>query len=279
MNVCDINPHVRFASQLHYVGERNAVKVTDCRIFYTVSGNADICIENQCYQLLPRCLFYCSAGSEYIIHTKEGFTLIAIDFDLTQEHNDQILSFAPCSIRSQWTQMPVYFQHVADSPFLNTHLYLEDAAELYPHLERIVSHFSGNGRYARELTGAALKTLLTELHQWNSSQNPPKIAYIQEYIQQNYAKNLSNQDLAKLVGYHEYYLNRVFLNCTGMSLHNYLIKVRLSHASFLILNTDQDLQSIPELVGFRSYPHFSSYFKKSYGYSPAEYRKRLKGSI
>jgi len=82
--------------------------------------------------------------------------------------------------------------------------------------------------------------------------------------------------LADLVGYHEYYLNRIFTAYVGQSLHAYLMNIRLSRASYLILNTDMDLKDIPEQAGFSSYPHFSAAFKRVYGYAPAKYRKHLR---
>jgi len=54
------------------------------------------------------------------------------------------------------------------------------------------------------------------------------------------------------------------------------MNIRLSRASYLILNTDMDLKDIPEQAGFSSYPHFSAAFKRVYGYAPAKYRKHLR---
>ena len=246
MRVCDINPHLRFASVMRYAQAYNgkSVKVKDCRIFYVTEGSAQLYIAGKSYVLAPNSLFYCCAGSEYTIATQDGFSLISLNFDLTQEHNAMIIPFSPATPGEQEWQAAVYADRVADSPFLNTHLYLSGASGLVHHLDI-----------------------------------PPKIAYVKDYIQQHYTENITNRELADLVGYHEYYLNRIFAAYTGTNLHEYLLKVRLNRASFLILNTDLDLKEIPEKTGFRNYPHFSSYFKKVYGYAPAEYRKRLKGNI
>ena len=85
--------------------------------------------------------------------------------------------------------------------------------------------------------------------------------------------------MAELVGYHEYHLNRLFVKHVGMSLHNYLVRYRLSQASYLILNTELSLQDIAAQTGFTSYSNFYTYYKKHYGYSPLEYRKILKGNV
>ena len=82
-----------------------------------------------------------------------------------------------------------------------------------------------------------------------------------------------------MVGYHEYHLNRLFAKYVGMNLHQYLLKVRLNQASYLILNTEQSLQAIAAQTGFSDYAHFSHAFKQLYGYAPIQYRKQLKEKI
>lgn len=281
MDIRDINPHLRFATALHYemCFNRKNVKVTDCRIFYVLEGTADLRIGQREYTLVPDSLFYCCAGSRYAVNTEHGFSLISLNFDLTQAHSDRLLPFSPSRDMEKWDAMPVYFDSVPGSGFLNDHLFLEKAGKLRSPMEQITADFASGDRYGRELSSAGLKWVLTVLHQHSLPQLPPKIAQVQQYIQQNYARDITNRELAQLAGYHEYYLNRLFTACMGVSLHGYLLKVRLSQASYLLLNTDMELQTICEQVGFSSYPHFSTYFKKAYGYAPAQYRKHLRGSI
>ena len=168
---------------------------------------------------------------------------------------------------------------MTDSAFLNGHLFLENAADYLPALERIAQNFTSTDRFGRELAGAELKSLLTTLHRRDPGQLPQKVVQVQEYLQTHYARPITNKELADLAGYHEYYLNRIFTAATGQSLHRYLLNVRLNRAAYLILNTDLELQDIPEQVGFGSYPHFSGYFKQVYGCSPAQYRKQLRSNI
>ena len=94
---------------------------------------------------------------------------------------------------------------------------------------------------------------------------------VQKYIHRHYPEHITNQDLAQLAGYHEYYLNRIFRSYTGLNLHEYLIKVRMEQAAYLILNTDLPLTAIAEQVGISSYPHFSGCFKDYFGCAPSQY--------
>lgn len=277
----ELNPHLRFAAALRYemFFNHRTVKVTDCRLFYITEGNARLHIGARQYSLCAGNLFYCCAGSEYTVETTAGFSLISLNFDLSQSHCERILPISPSSDQGTWATLPVYLDQVEDSDFLNSNFLLENAAEFRAELEQIALHFSSGGRFAPQLCSALLKTLLIRLHCPREGSLPPGILPVLHYIEQNYAKPISNEDLAAIAGYHEYHLNRLFRACTGAGLHSYLLSIRLNRAVYLMLNTNTPLQTIAEQVGFGSYPHFSSYFKQRFSCSPAEYRKRHRGSI
>jgi len=279
MKVADMDPFVRFASLLRYVAKGKAVRVTDCRLFYITEGSAVIQIEEKRYRLEPGCLFYCCAGSIYTIESDTPLSILCLDYDLTRSHSHFSAPFSPCDEQSKWASMEVLYEPVADSAFLNSHFYLSDATQLQRQLEQIIDHFSDTAPFSRELCSVELKRLLLELHRLPVTPIPPKIAFVMEYIRKHYREDLTNAHLAGLVGYHAYYLNRIFTAATGTTLHSYLLRQRLNSACYLLLNTELDLKEIPEQTGFRSYPHFSSYFKQTYGVSPAEYRKQFRDNL
>ena len=281
MTISDLNPFLRFSAEMLYDTSFNGtrVRVSDCRLLAVLEGTAKLSIDGRHYDLFPGCLFYCCAGSCYSIHTHSGMHLLILNFDLSRSHSGQTLPISPNREESGWSAMPVFFDTVESSSFLNSHLFLESGGELLPTLKQVVDDHAAGGRFADALTSAALKGQLTRLHLHAPGQLPPKVVQVQEYIAAHYAEPLTNARLAQLVGYHEYYLNRVFTAATGQSLHGYLLKVRLNRAGWLILNTDLELQTVGERVGFGSYPHFSAAFKAATGFSPAQYRKRLRGSV
>jgi len=278
MRVCDLNPFLRFYAELRndLIYNDTPVKVSDCRLFYILKGCAQLTTGMHTFSLSPGSLFYCPAGSCYTIHTQNAMQLICLNFDLTQQWNDHILPMPPSRDPSHWPSMPVFSVFMEDSLYLNSFLFLEKMERFLPQLEQIIEDCSSGERFGKELGSAQLKNLLIRLHRQDVQQLPSKLQLIQKYMQTNYACPLTNQHLADLVGYHEYYLNRIFTAYVGQSLHAYLMNIRLCRASYLILNTDMDLKSISEQVGFSSYPHFSAAFKQSYGYAPAKYRKQLR---
>lgn len=277
MNLCDMTPHIRFASKIHCAAQGSSVKVTDCRIFYVTAGEAVLSIDGQDYLLRPHCLFYCCAGSRYSINTPTGFDPICINFDLSQRHSSDILPYPPRS--DHWDTMPIHFDEIDNSAFLNSHFYMEQASSFYNSILCIVEEFSTKEPYFQPLCGSLLKELLIRLHRPSIDTIPKKIQQVKDYIDTHYATELNNSQLAAMVGYHEIYLNRIFLACLGMNLHEYLLNVRLNRASYLILNTDLPLNAVSEQTGFHSYPHFSSSFRKHFGFPPAQYRKNHRTEI
>lgn len=61
---------------------------------------------------------------------------------------------------------------------------------------------------------------------------------------------------------------------TSMSLGHYINKVRLEHASMLLTSSDLSVSQISEMCGIFDCNYFSRIFKKQYGLTPREYRKR-----
>lgn len=64
-----------------------------------------------------------------------------------------------------------------------------------------------------------------------------------------------------------------FRKHTGKSFHRLLLEFRLDYALNLIKNTDKPISRIALLAGFNGQSHFTAYFSKTFGTSPAKYRK------
>lgn len=279
MKLCDINPHIRFAGQIHYKSADNPVLVRDCRLFYIISGAGEIFIENQHYILSDNSLFYCSAGSRYNIKSEKGLSLISLNFDLSQKNNAALEAYIPTP---QTEMIKVFFDEVSDSTILNSHIYLPEASAFYSEVSRIFYEFTTKKIHFREISGAFLKGILINIHRAElekTSASADAVSTVIDYINANFSKDIQNNELALLAGYHEYHLNRLFLQHTGTSMHNYILSMRINEAKRLILNTDLPLITIAENVGFKSYTHFSSYFKKIFLLSPAAYRNKFKNNI
>lgn len=107
-----------------------------------------------------------------------------------------------------------------------------------------------------------------------SSQNKQLLEKLSDFILRRFAENLSSAMLAAHVGLSIRTLQRITkeeLNCTPTQ---YIHQVKLKKAAELLLTTEDTIAEISWALGFTSPAYFSMVFKKQFGLSPGEYRKR-----
>lgn len=80
-------------------------------------------------------------------------------------------------------------------------------------------------------------------------------------------------DLAHEAGMSEYHFSRLFKRATGHSPSQYFIKLRMTKAKQLLLETEISVIDAGLDVGYSSASHFSQVFKREVGVSPSHYRK------
>ena len=100
-----------------------------------------------------------------------------------------------------------------------------------------------------------------------------------EMIKTEYAQNLTIAQSAETVGYNAAYLGRAFDQETGMSIREYLAKVRTEKAAALLRAGGRTAEEIAQLVGYANYPLFWRQFKAAFGVSPEAYRDSLSKKV
>ena len=96
-----------------------------------------------------------------------------------------------------------------------------------------------------------------------------------EYIDAYYSESLTLGGIAKAVHTNQYHLNHIFKQITGMTPVEYLRDKRLTEAKQLLQATDQTVIEVAVSVGFISAAHFSTAFRKQFGFSPTTFRRRI----
>lgn len=99
--------------------------------------------------------------------------------------------------------------------------------------------------------------------------------YIKEaifFIEENYSRNISIEDIARHCNLNRSYFSRIFTEGIGRSPQEFLISYRMTKASELLRLTDMTIGAISAQVGYESQLHFSRAFSKVYGVSPRGWR-------
>lgn len=124
-----------------------------------------------------------------------------------------------------------------------------------------------------------LKQLIEEFTEQEMS--PPKSVQsaetkiICDFIEKNYRKNISLDDLSRISGMSKYHLLRSFTKQQGITPYSYLETIRIDRAKKLL---EQGVQPIDAALqtGFADQSHFSNFFKKFIGLTPNQYRNIFK---
>lgn len=142
--------------------------------------------------------------------------------------------------------------------------------------------FSGYEMKVKSLYYMLLYLLVTEYREtdaapdmvkWNKNLN--RLSSITNYIKENYASDLSLENLAEIFGYSPAYLSRMFQKYAGINYKSYLQSIRLERAFQELANTGHTLSETALNNGFPNSKAMAKAFQKKYGILPSEYRKRM----
>jgi len=81
-------------------------------------------------------------------------------------------------------------------------------------------------------------------------------------------------DVAAEFGVSPFHLSRVFRAETGISVHQYLLRIRMQQALSRLHDGEAHLSRLALDLGFSSHSHFSTIFRRHFGESPAQVRAR-----
>ena len=93
------------------------------------------------------------------------------------------------------------------------------------------------------------------------------------FVENNFTKDCSLEQLAKTTGNEYTYLSRAFKQFTGISYIQYVNMMRLNYAGYLLHNTDSSILECSIECGYNSLRSFNRNFKNYHGITPQEYRK------
>ena len=275
MDLINISPYIRFANMLCFEQQRGPSKTYDCRFLYTFKGAATVQMAGQAYRLQKGALVIFQPGTEYVIHPTDSITLAVFDFDYTQAYNhtsDYLVPCPPTVFQSENAHEQVHF---TDTPALNEPFFHPNVKFLEPEISEIIKEFQVKRIFFREKNSVQFKNLLIDLirHQQLGNIHNDVVRQVIQYIDKHPTGRISNAQIGSDLNYNPNYLNKLMIQHTGMTLHQYVLQSRLDYAMTLLHTTDRSVNDIALELGFHSLSHFSNYFKKETGTTPVLYRR------
>jgi AraC family transcriptional regulator len=97
---------------------------------------------------------------------------------------------------------------------------------------------------------------------------------VKDYIEANLTAPLTVAELSEVVNLSIHHFTVLFRRTLGLTPHQYVLKMRIDRATFLLKTTKQPIVTIAHLVGFSTQSHFTRIFHQHTLLTPKQYRDR-----
>lgn len=98
-----------------------------------------------------------------------------------------------------------------------------------------------------------------------------KMCLILNYLDENYQKNISLEELAEKFEWNASYLSQMFRKQLKITYKEYINELKLNKAKELLLEGRMSVEQIAEFVGYQNVNYFYKIFKKKTGKKPREF--------
>jgi AraC-like DNA-binding protein len=102
-----------------------------------------------------------------------------------------------------------------------------------------------------------------------------RIETIHEYLMSSYRNEVNLDELSSLVNMAKGSLCRFFKENSGLTLFDYLNRIKIEFACKMLMNDELSISEICYDSGFNNLNHFNRQFKKITGFTPSGYRKNF----
>lgn len=240
-------------------------------LYFLIEGSRKLLLQNNFYQIKKGDILLISPG---VMHK----TLNAVP----TEYKRVVINF-PSAIceniisKSQFAQrlaqtdaiivtMPEIYENITKEVCLISKIYKEKGAESAD-FEIMTAAFIYKLLYL--LISGENVLPETKIREKNSD----RISQILDYINHNYAKQITLTELSSKFFLSEFHLCRSFKKVTGRTIIEYINYYRLEKSKQMLSESDKPIYEIAKMCGFKSAAHFNHIFKEYEIAPPSKYRK------
>ena len=180
------------------------------------------------------------------------------------------------------------FEYIFQKPgFANNYIYHFDVisfniiqSKIITLLEELHSHRFGQSVLISAHVNSLIMTLSRMIYETENQiaikENSSLYQNILNYIETHINENISLNTIADNFYVSKYHIAHIFKNQMGLSIHQYILKKRLSICKAAIVSGSNIITVFLE-CGFGDYSSFYRAFKKEFGISPKEFKNSLAG--
>lgn len=264
--------------EIYYYSDNHPTGVTAhshdyYEFYFFAGGNVTIYIDGKGYPLKSGDMVLIPPGISHYAHI--------LDFDVPYQRFVFWISKDYCrQLMSQSADYGYLLQHVTVNKHYIYHYDMLDFHALQSKLLRLLEeiHDDRFGKSAmlplcvNDLVLYLNRTVYEAEHPATPKETQSLYRNLISYIEEHLEEDLSLDSLAGTFYVSKYHIAHLFKENLGLSLHQYILKKRLSLCRDAILG-GSDINDAAMLCGFGDYSSFYRAFKKEYGVSPREYKE------
>lgn len=118
-----------------------------------------------------------------------------------------------------------------------------------------------------------LDRLQEEMNMELSESRHSLVAQVQLFVQEHLSEDVSLQAIADDVHMHPTHVSKVFKRETGENISEYLLRLRLEKAVFLLKDSRYKVYEVANHLGYKNPTYFIKVFKEHFGVTPQEFRE------
>jgi len=282
MSIAEVHPHLRLIN-LYKSGpgfNSGSRKLYDHYFLYVHKGKGEIIIDKNKYSATSGDMFFCSPGVEntIIADIKDPFILSGINFDFSKKYINNAL-FYPIQTDLFNPEFITESTEFIDFIGFPDKMSAPEDKSIRELVLEMIEQFNSKKKYWDMIASGMLQTMIAKLFQHlgsqefrNSSAN--RGDEIIKFISSKFTENITNSLIADEFHYSKDYINKLVYAYTGLTIKQYILGLRVSHAIHLLLNTDLDITNISSKAGFSTVHYFSRIFKEKTGFPPSHLRQK-----
>lgn len=285
----EIHPHILYVTywKNHEDNANHRNKICNTyRIIYLKSGSCRLVADDK--------EFLCNADEAIMLPPltrystlplEKGAEIFTISFDLVNSRvysNQKIDKSVYHSLNNHYIPSEYASERVEVSnvPVFNSPVHLKN----YPQMGNIIKEIRNEYNSMKYFYMFRINTMLTDLlinaarliEYGDKLKINDAADQIITYINKHCTEKLTCQTIANHFNYHPNHVNRIIKKSTGMTLHNYIMEIKIRYATNLLLNTDLSVTYIAHELEFNDCSHFCNVYYAKTGRQPSETRKNGK---
>ncbi len=193
----------------------------------------------------------------------------------------------PSVIETFDSDWEIYFLHVVGSDIDNIYktatkhgFYIEnfDGKFFIDRINEIYDSYTTN--YDKYFVSKQIYSLLLDvLKQTENNSCSDMVARAVRYLEQNFSKNISIENMCQELFVSKFHLIRKFELEMKLSPKQYITFLRIQKAKSLLTHTEKSVKEIAQIVGFKTEKNINYAFKTTLGITPNTFRKNLYNEV